>query len=100
VKIGDRIAFVTSGATGTGRAVCCAPAARGIGVGFFSGEEELAAEACAAIEGRGVEALAVAIDVRDESWVRAGVDQVVNARGTVDVLSNSVGRTTPVPVKA
>jgi NAD(P)-dependent dehydrogenase (short-subunit alcohol dehydrogenase family) len=102
MEIGSRVAFVTGGATGVGRAVCNALAARGargIGVGFFSGDEDLASETCAALADKGASAMPIPIDVRDEGQVRAGVAKIVDAWGTIDILVNSAGRTTPVAVK-
>jgi NAD(P)-dependent dehydrogenase (short-subunit alcohol dehydrogenase family) len=102
MEIGGRVAFVTGGATGVGRAVCealAARGARGIGVGFYQGDGELAAEACIALADKGASAVPVPVDVRDEAQVRAGVAKVADAWGTIDILVNSAGRTTPVPVK-
>jgi 3-oxoacyl-[acyl-carrier protein] reductase len=102
MQIRGSAAFVTGGATGMGRAVCNALAARGargIGVGFYKGDEELAAETCTELAAHGASALPIPIDVRDEAQVRAAVAKVVDAWGALDILVNSAGRTTHVPAQ-
>ena len=102
MDIRGRVAFVTGGATGVGRAVCNALAARGargIGVGFYSGDEDLADETCTELAAHGASAIPLPIDVRDEGQVRAAVAKIVDAWGTIEILVNSAGQTTPVPVQ-
>ena len=84
----DRVALVTGGASGIGKAVVRGLAAEGARVGICdlnaAGAEEVAAEV-------GVGALAVAMDVTDTASVRAGVAQVVESLGAPDVLVNAAG---------
>ncbi|HLB04951.1 MAG TPA: SDR family NAD(P)-dependent oxidoreductase [Gaiellaceae bacterium] len=84
----DRVALVTGGASGIGKAVVRGLAAEGARVGICdlnaAGAEEVAAEI-------GGGALAVAMDVTDTASVRAGVAQVVESLGAPDVLVNAAG---------
>jgi 3-oxoacyl-[acyl-carrier protein] reductase len=72
---------------------------RGIGVGFYRGDEELAAETCREVGAGGAAAMPVLVDIRDDAQVRAAVAQIVDTWGSLDILVNSAGRTTPIPVQ-
>ena len=84
----DRVALVTGGASGIGKAVALALAARGAHVGVCdlnaTGAEAVAAE----IGGR---SLPVPMDVTDAASVRAGVASAVESLGAPDVLVNAAG---------
>jgi len=84
----DRVALVTGGASGIGKAVVRGLAAEGARVGICdlnaAGAEEVAAEV-------GGGAFAVTMDVTDTASVRAGVAQVVESLGAPDVLVNAAG---------
>jgi 3-oxoacyl-[acyl-carrier protein] reductase len=100
MEIGGRVGFVTGGATGVGRAVCdmlARKGARGVGVGFFKGDEQLAGDLCDALAAQGSAAIPVPLDVRDDSQVRAAVAMIVDEWGTIDMLVNCAAITTPVP---
>ena len=84
----DRVALVTGGASGIGKAVVLALAARGARVGICdlnaAGAEAVAAEI-------GGSSLAVPMDVTDAASVRAGVASAVESLGAPDVLVNAAG---------
>jgi 2-hydroxycyclohexanecarboxyl-CoA dehydrogenase len=84
----DRVALVTGGASGIGKAVALALADRGARVGVCdlngAGAEDVAAEI-------GDGALAVPMDVTDTGSVRAGVSGAVESLGPPDVLVNAAG---------
>jgi 2-hydroxycyclohexanecarboxyl-CoA dehydrogenase len=84
----DRVALVTGGASGIGKAVVSALTARGARVGVCD-LNAAGAEAVAAEIGGG--SLAVPMDVTDAASVRAGVAKAVESLGAPDVLVNAAG---------
>lgn len=87
-RFSSRVALVTGGASGIGRAVVLALAAQGARVAVCDLNVE-GAEAAAAEAGGG--ALAVPMDVTDAASVRAGVERIVESFGVPDVLVNAAG---------
>ncbi len=87
MELQDRVALVTGGASGIGRAVVAAFAAQGARVAVCDLNAEGAGQVAAAIPG----AVAVPMDVTDVASVRAGVDQAVERLGAPDILVNAAG---------
>jgi sorbitol-6-phosphate 2-dehydrogenase len=88
----DRIALVTGGAQGLGEAICHRLAREGARVVVAdlnrAGAERVAAE----VEARtGRRALAVPVDVTDESQVQAAVRHTVEGFGRLDILVSNAG---------
>ncbi|MGI8809752.1 MAG: 3-oxoacyl-ACP reductase family protein [Acidimicrobiales bacterium] len=92
--MGGRIALVTGGSRGIGRAVALALAGSGhrVAVGFSS-DREGADDTCAAIEALGSEALTFQADVADPAAVNTAFGQVEAAWGKVEVLVANAGVT-------
>jgi 3-oxoacyl-[acyl-carrier protein] reductase len=87
-----RVAFVTGGSRGIGRACAVALAEAGHRVAFcYSSDEVGAKETRGAIEATGADALAVKADVRDPSGVDSAFGEIENAFGPVEVLVNNAG---------
>lgn len=85
-RLRDKVALITGGASGIGRAGCLSMAREGarIVVADIAGDR---AEAVAAeIRGNGGDASAVACDVRDSASVQAMVSEAVQRFGRLDVL--------------
>ena len=84
----DRVALVTGGASGIGKAVVVALAARGARVGVCD-LNAAGAEAVAAEIGGG--SLAVPMDVTDAAGVKAAVASAAESLGAPDILVNVAG---------
>lgn len=91
MKLQGRVAAITGGALGIGRATARLFAAEGAVVAI--GDVDIAgAEAVAKdIVGRGGRALAVAVDVGEASQVQAFVDRIVGEHGRLDVMFANAG---------
>jgi 3-oxoacyl-[acyl-carrier protein] reductase len=90
----SRVAFVTGGSRGIGRACAIALAEAGHRVAFcYSSDEDGAKETRAAVEGTGVDALAVRTDIRDSAAVDSAFDEIEDALGPVELLVNNAGTT-------
>lgn len=89
-----RVALVTGGSRGIGRAIVESLAARGAGVAFtYRTREDAAHEVVAGVEARGGRALALRADVADEAQVHAAVSASVEQLGPIDILVNNAGVT-------
>lgn len=99
MELKERVAIVTGGGTGIGRATAerLADAGAGAVVVNYSRSERDAAEVVDLLRSRGTAASAVRADVADEASVRRMVDGVVAEHGRLDVLVNCAGTTHFIP---
>lgn len=92
MKLKDKVCIVTGAASGIGNAIARRYASEGGRVAIADLNAEAAEKAAAAIRDQfSAEAMALAMDVTSEEQVNAGVQAVVDAWGTVDVLVSNAG---------
>ena len=92
-----RVAIVTGGGTGIGRAIAHVFAAHGARVVLASRKTENLERVASELREAGHTALVVPTDVRDRAAVEAMVERTVDAHGRLDVLVNNAGGTTASP---
>ena len=86
-----KVALITGASSGIGAATARKLAAEGFRVGLAARRADRLAVLQDEIEASGGEALAIEMDVTDESSVNAGVAKLVKAHGSIDVLFNNAG---------
>lgn len=91
MRLKDKVAIVTGGASGIGLEICRAFAREGAKVAVADLDRDGANRAARSIESSKGKAMAVAMNVTDEAQVDAGVAAVLNAFGHVDVLVSNAG---------
>jgi len=89
-RLNDKVALITGGDSGIGRAVAVAMAREGAKIAIVYLEEHKDAdETVAAIEQEGSRAIKVAGDIGDEKLCRDAVEKTVREFGRLDILVNN-----------
>jgi len=97
-RLDGKVAIVTGGDSGIGRAVSVLFAREGADVAIiYLNEGEDARETAQSVEREGRRCLAVAGDVGDPSFCETAVKQVVDRFGKVDILVNNAAEQHPKP---
>ncbi|MAG33117.1 MAG: short-chain dehydrogenase [Deltaproteobacteria bacterium] len=91
----SKVAVITGGGSGIGRSIAETFAAHGATVVVVDQQEDLAREVATAIEKRGGEALASAVDVCTREGVDTMSQTALDRFGRVDILVNNVGNFMP-----
>jgi len=87
----DKLAVVTGGAKGIGRAIAEALAAEGAVVAVTDIEDDLASSTAAAITATGGKAFGYRLDVTSRDQVREVFAAIARERGPVEILVNNAG---------
>lgn len=91
-KLQDKVAIVTGGDSGIGRAVAVLFAREGADVSVvYLNEHEDAEETRRAVEAEGRRCLLIPGDVRDSQFCKAAVEHTVQELGQLDILVNNAG---------
>jgi 3-oxoacyl-[acyl-carrier protein] reductase len=92
-ELEGRVALVTGAARGIGAGIAKRFAEAGARVVVLDLDAAACADAAAAVEAAGSEALALGVDVADETAVEAATDQIVERFGQLDIAVNNAGVT-------
>jgi len=90
-RLEGRRAVVTGGGSGIGRATALRLGRQGAAVAVVDLHADTARAVAAELTDAGATALGLAVDVRDEEAVRAGVDEAAKAFGGLDTLAVCAG---------
>lgn len=97
--LSDKVALVTGGSRGIGRAIVLALASEGADVAFiYHQNESKAQEVIAEIQEMGRRALAIQADVTGFKRAQEVVAQVIETMGQLDILVNNAGIHQNVPI--
>lgn len=100
LSLKNKVALVTGGGAGLGKACALAFARAGAQVAICDVNEESLAQAVAAIQQEGVSSIGIPCDVSDASSVKAFFDDAEAALGPVDITLNNAGVAAPLTLLA
>src|SRR5262245_55376113 len=86
-----KVALITGGGRGIGRAVAIALANEGVNVGLIGMTLSNLEKAQQEIQALGVKASIVAVDVKDLNLVTQAVDRIQTELGAIDIVINNAG---------
>ena len=89
--LSGRVAIVTGGNRGLGRAIAVALAEAGASVAIFARDEAKSREATAELTALGGRAVAIRVDLTDRPSLRPAFEEAERALGPVDILVNNAG---------
>jgi NAD(P)-dependent dehydrogenase (short-subunit alcohol dehydrogenase family) len=90
-RLEGKVALVTGGGAGIGRAICLRFAAEGAKVAVSDVNDDAAKGVAALASDTGGEAIADHTDTSDEEQVKAAIERTIGAFGTLDILVNKAG---------
>jgi len=93
MKLRNKVAIVTGGARGIGKAICLQLAKEGAKIVIFDLMDELALKVAKEIKKEGGECLAIPVDVSSICSVEQAVEKVIDKFKRIDILVNNAGIT-------
>lgn len=93
VEFKGQSALVTGGARGIGKSICERLAREGVNIAVADVMLDAAQDTAKELEGMGVKAIAVGMDVSDGQSVAASIKEVAEKLGSIDILINNAGIT-------
>ncbi len=97
MRFKDKVAVVTGGASGIGKAIAMEFAGEGSVVFILDITEDKAGEVAREIESRGGQAKAIKVDATREPEIKAAVEKIIADRGRIDILVNNIGGSESIP---
>jgi len=91
MNLNGKIALITGASSGIGAATATKLAAQGVKVGLAARRVDRLQQLAEQIRAAGGEALVIEMDVVDAASVDAGVKQLVDAYGAIDIVFNNAG---------
>jgi 3-oxoacyl-[acyl-carrier protein] reductase len=93
MRLKDKVALITGGARGIGKAIAMAFAREGADIAVADVNLEIAQQTASEIEGLGRRAMAITMDVTNFDAVEDGLNKILDKMGKVDILVNNAGIT-------
>ena len=94
MKLKDRVAIITGGGTGIGRAISFAFAREGAKVALAARTLPRLEEVVKAIKAKGGRAIAIPTDISDHEQIKRMVARTIDEYGQIDILVNNAARGT------
>lgn len=89
MRVKDKIAIVTGGGRGIGRAISMRLAEEGADVAIFGRTLDVAEQVASEIRALGRKSIAIQVNVAESSQVNQGVQKVIDEFGRIDILVNN-----------
>ena len=89
----DKVAFITGGSRGIGRACACVLAEAGAKIGVGGRDFPKLVEVCSEVESLGSRALPISVDVSEVAQIKSAFAQIIESFGRLDILINNAGIT-------
>jgi len=93
MKLQNKVAIVTGGAQGIGKAICQRFVKEGARVGMFDLNEQMIEKTVQELKNLQVNVLCIKVDVSSFSEVKEAVNKVIDIFGRIDILVNNAGIT-------
>jgi 3-oxoacyl-[acyl-carrier protein] reductase len=93
MRLKDKVALITGGGRGIGKAIALAFSREGADIVIADINKQDAENSCLEIEARGRKTLALEMDVTDYNQVEEAINKILDKFGKIDILVNNAGIT-------